>query len=322
MPYGTFLVCGFEGLSVPEDFARFLREKKPGGVVLFARNYESPIQLKALCSELKSFSDCPPLIMVDQEGGAVVRFREGFPELPSMRTFGERRDFAGLSAACRRTAEALSQSGVDVNLTPVVDVVTDPKNAYLKPRTFGDAPLLVSQMAKAAIEALHSGGVLTCAKHFIALGDSAKDPHQLLPQSNASKEKLDVIFFPPFRAAVEAGVDGVMSTHIRVPALDEKEPVVFSKTALSLLRVVLGFEGAILSDDLEMGGIADNWGVPEAAVLALLAGNDMALVCHSLERQEIALEKIAKEAEKKGDFARQLKVSQKRLDILRAKRKV
>jgi len=322
MEYGAFLACGFEGPWVPPDFARFLREKKPGGVILFSRNYESPAQLKSLCVELKSFSDFPPLIMVDQEGGPVTRFREGFPELPAMRAFGEKRDFAGLSAACRRTAEALAKAGVDVNLAPVVDVVTDPKNEYLKPRTFGDEPFLVSQMAASAIEAMQAGGVLTCAKHFVALGDSAKDPHQLLPQSGASKEKLEVVFFPPFRAAVEAGVDCVMSTHIRVPALDEKEPVVFSKTALSLLRVVLGFEGLILSDDLEMGAVADTCGVPEAALLALLAGNDMALVCHSLARQEAALEKIAKEAERNTDFSRQLKVSQKRLDTLRAKRRV
>ncbi len=322
MPYGSFLACGFEGFSVPRDFARFMREKKPGGVILFSRNYESPAQLKALGSELKSFSDSPPLIMVDQEGGPVLRFREGFPELPPVRSFGEKRDFAGLASAYRRTAEALRQAGVDLNLAPVVDVITDPGNEYLKPRTFGDDPFLVSQMAAAAIEALHTGGVLTCAKHFVALGDSAKDPHQLLPQSGASKEKLEVVFFPPFRAAVEAGVDAVMSTHIHVPALDGAEPVVFSKTALSLLRAVLGFEGVILSDDLEMGAIADNWGVPKAAVLSLLAGNDMALVCHSLERQKLALEKIAREAEKNADFARQLKVSRKRLDALRAKRRV
>ncbi|MCI0331141.1 MAG: beta-N-acetylhexosaminidase [candidate division Zixibacteria bacterium] len=322
MAFGDFLTCGFEGLSVPPDFARFLREKKPGGVILFSRNYESPAQLKALCAELKSFSDNPPLIMVDQEGGPVVRFREGFPDLPPMRMFGEKRDFAGLSSACHRTAEALGKAGVDVNLAPVVDVITDPHNEYLKPRTFGDEPFLVSQMAKAAIEAFHAGGVLTCAKHFVALGDSAKDPHQHLPQSGASKEKLEVVFFPPFRAAVEAGVDCVMSTHIVVPALDEKEPVVFSKTALSLLRVVLSFDGAVLSDDLEMGAIVEGWGVPKAAVLALSAGNDMALVCHSLKHQEEALEKITREAEKNADFARQLKVSQRRLKALRAKRRV
>ena len=322
MEYGSFLACGFDGTSVPVDFARFLAKRKPGGVVLFARNYESPAQLKALTSELKSFSDPPPLLMVDQEGGPVVRFKKGFPELPSMRTFGDRRDFAGLSAACRRTAEALSQAGVGLNLAPVVDVITEPKNEYLKPRTFADDPFLVCQLASCAIEALHAGGVLACAKHFVALGDSAKDPHQLLPLSKASREKLEVVFFPPFRAAVEAGVDCVMSTHIRVPALDGTEPVVFSKTALSLLRTVLGFEGAVLSDDLEMGAIAESWGVPEAAVFALSAGNDMALVCHSLERQEGALEKITKEAEKKDDFKRQLAISQKRLEVLRAKRRV
>jgi beta-N-acetylhexosaminidase len=291
-------------------------------VVLFARNYESPSQLRALASELKSFSDSPPLIMVDQEGGTVVRFRDGFPDLPSVRTFGERRDFAGLSAAYRRTAEALRQAGVDLNLAPVVDVLTDSRNEYLKPRTFGDEPFLVSQMAAVVVEALHAGGVLACAKHFVALGDSAKDPHQLLPQSNTSKEKLEVVFFPPFRAAVEAGVDCLMSTHIRVPALEEAHPVVFSRTALSLLRAFTGFEGPILSDDLEMGAVADNWGVPEAAVLALQAGNDMVLVCHSLERQKAVLERIAREAEKNEAFAQRLAVSRKRLEALRTKRRV
>ena len=322
MPYGGFLVCGFEGTSVPPDFARFLRENRPGGVVLFSRNYESPNQLKALCSELKSFSNTPPLIMVDQEGGPVVRFRNGFPELPAVRTFGERRDLAGLSTAYRRTAEALSQSGVEVNLAPVVDVITDPQNEYLKPRTFGDDPIVVSQFAAASVAALHAGGVFACAKHFVALGDSARDPHRILPQSGVSKEKLEVLFLPPFRAAMESGVDFIMTTHVRVPALDETQPVVFSKKALSILRVELSFEGVILSDDLEMAAVADTWGVPEAAFLALAAGNDMALICHSLNRQEAALEKIAGEAKKNPDFARQLDVSQKRLDALRAKRRI
>lgn len=322
MEYGIFLAAGFDGLSVPADFGRFLAQRKPGGVVLFARNYESPKQLKELCRELKSFSASPPLLMVDQEGGPVVRFREGFPALPSMRSFGEGRDFSGLSSACRQTAGALAQAGIDMNLAPVVDVITEPKNEYLKPRTFADDPFLVSQMAACAIEALHAGGVLACAKHFVALGDSAKDPHQILPQSGASREKLEVVFFPSFKAAAEAGVDCVMSTHIRVPALDEKEPVGFSQKALALLRATLGFEGAILSDDLEMGAIAENWGVAEAAVLTLTAGNDMVLICHSLERQEGALEKIAREAEKNSDFVRRLETSRRRLEVLRAKRRV
>jgi len=322
MNYGSFLVCGFDGFSVPADFARFVKEGKPGGVVLFARNYESPAQLKALISELKSLSDLPLFLMVDQEGGTVVRFNEGFPAVSSMRTFGEERDFDGLFSACRETAETLKTAGIDMNLAPVVDVITEPKNEYLRPRTFGDEPFIVSRMAACAIEALQAGGVLTCAKHFVALGDSAKDPHQLLPISNASKEKLEVTFFPPFRAVIAAGVDCAMTTHIRVPALDEKEPVVFSAKAISVLRTVLGFEGVILTDDLEMKAIADNWGVPEAAVLALAAGNDMALVCHTLEWQQVAIELIAKEAEKNSLFARQLVLSRKRIEALWGKKRV
>lgn len=318
MEFGRFLVCGFEGLSVPPGFARFLREKKPGGVILFSRNYESPAQLAALCAELKSFSDRPPLVMVDQEGGPVTRFQQGFPELPAMRTFGERRDLEGLSGACRRTAEALAHCGVDVNLAPVVDVLTEPQNKYLKLRTFGEDPFVVSKMAACAVRALQSGGVFACAKHFVALGSSVKDPHELLPASNASREKLEVVFFPPFRAAVEAGVDFIMSTHIRVPALDEKEPVVFSGKFLSILREVLGFEGLILSDDLEMKAVADTWGVPRAAVLALAAGNDLVLICHSLQRQEETLAELEREAERNREFARRLEESGARIDAWRA----
>ncbi len=322
MNYGSFLACGFDGFSVPADFACFVKAEKPGGVILFARNYESPVQLKALTSELKSLTNLPLFLMVDQEGGTVVRFNEGFPAVGSMRTFGEERDFDGLFSACRETAEALKTAGIDMNLAPVVDVITEPKNEYLRPRTFGDEPFIVSQLAACAIEALQAGGVLTCAKHFVALGDSAKDPHQLLPASDVSKEKLEVTFFPPFRAVIAAGVDCAMTTHIRVPALDEKEPVVFSSKAISVLRTVLGFEGVILTDDLEMKAIADHCGVPEAAVLALAAGNDMALVCHTLEWQETALELITKEAGKSAVFARQLEQSQKRLESLWSKKRV
>jgi beta-N-acetylhexosaminidase len=238
-----------------------------------------------------------------------------------MRAFGEKRDFDGLSRAYRQTAETLARAGVDMNLAPVVDVVTSPENEYLKPRSFGGDPFLVSQMAACAILALHSGGVFACAKHFVALGDSARDPHQSLPVSRVSKEKLEVAFFPPFRAAIEAGVDAVMTTHVRVPAVDAEEPMVFSKAAVSVLRAVLGQEGLVLTDDLEMKAVADTWGVPESALKSLQAGNDLALICHTLEHQQKAIELIAREAEKEREFARRLGQSQKRIETLRAKKR-
>lgn len=321
MNFGTFLVCGFEGLAPPADFLRFLKTEKPGGIILFTRNYESPRQLRELTAELKSASPDPLLLMVDQEGGPVVRFKEGFPEVPPMRTFGEKRDFEGLGRAYRQTAEALTKAGVDMNLAPVVDVVTSPENEYLKPRSFGGEPFLVSQMAACAIEALHAGGVFVCAKHFVALGDSARDPHQLLPVSNASKEKLEVAFFPPFRAAIAAGVDAVMTTHIRVPAVDAEEPMVFSKAAVSILRAVLGLEGLVITDDLEMKAVADTWGVAESALKSLQAGNDLALICHTLDYQKKAIELIAQEAEKEREFARQLGQSRKRIEALWSKKR-
>jgi beta-N-acetylhexosaminidase len=322
MNFGSFLVSGFDGLSPSADFLRFVRQVKPGGIIFFARNYESPKQLRELAADLKSASSEPLLLMADQEGGPVMRFKEGFPEVPPMRAFGEKRDFEGLARAYRKTAEALHQAGVDMNLAPVVDVVTSPENEYLRPRSFGEEPFIVSQMAACAVEALRSGGVFACAKHFVALGDSARDPHQLLPVSQASKEKLEVAFFPPFRAALAAGVDAVMTTHIRVPAIDAQEPVVFSQTALSILRSVLGFEGVVLTDDLEMKAIADHWGVPQAALQALSAGNDMALVCHTLDWQQKALELIAHEAEKDREFARRLEQSRKRIRALWSKKRV
>ncbi len=321
MNFGAFLVSGFDGLSPSADFLRFVKTEKPGGIILFARNYESPQQLRELTVELKSTSSEPLLLMVDQEGGTVARFKEGFPEVGPMRTFGERRDFEGLARAYRQTAEALNRAGIDMNLAPVVDVVTSPENEYLRPRSFGSEPFIVSQMAACAVEALHSGGVFACAKHFVALGDSARDPHQLLPVSNAPKEKLEVVFFPPFRAAIAAGVDAVMTTHIRVPAIDAEEPVIFSKAAVSILRAVLGLDGLVLTDDLEMKAVADTWGVPEAALKSLQAGNDLALICHTLDYQQKAVELIAREAEKEREFARQLGQSQKRIAALWSKKR-
>ena len=176
-------------------------------------------------------------------------------------------------------------------------------------------------MAACAIEALHVGGVFTCAKHFVALGDSARDPHQLLPVSNASKEKLEVAFFPPFRAAIAAGVDAVMTTHIRVPSIDAEEPMVFSKAAVSILRAVLGLEGLVMTDDLEMKAVADTWGVPEGALKSIQAGNDLALICHTLDYQQKAIELIAHEAEKEHEFARQLGQSRKRIEALWSKKR-
>jgi beta-N-acetylhexosaminidase len=215
--------------------------------------------------------------MVDQEGGSVSSVHGDFAP-PSQLVAG-----AGgadrVRALSQNSAVGLRASGVGLNLAPVADVRTNPRDAVIGDRSFGSNPAVVAPLVAAAVQGLHAGGVGATLKHFPGLGGAAGDPHAAIPTDPTSEANWLRVQAPSFQAGISAGADAVMTTAVYVPGLGGGGlPAMFSAPVVGRLRTQFGFSGVIITDSLSMGGISARWSLPEAAVMALAAGNDMLLL--------------------------------------------
>jgi beta-N-acetylhexosaminidase len=298
------LIAGIQG-PVPTQAELDLVRRGIAGVILFRRNVVDPVQLAELSRTLKSAAPGPLLIAIDQEGGRVQRLRAPhWTELPSMRRIGEL-DAAGGAGGMNGVAiaeklgllvaEELSACGIDQDFAPVLDVDTNPDNPVIGDRSFGRDPMRVARLGAAFAKGIESGHVASCGKHFPGHGDTSQDSHMTLPRLAHDRQRLWQVELVPFVAAARAGLAAVMTAHIRFEAFD-RLPATLSAAAMKLLREDVEFKGACISDDLEMKAIADTYGVVDGAELALAAGVDCVLVCHTLKLQHDAIESIARAA--------------------------
>lgn len=281
---GQLLMVGFDGLRLPPDLAQRIAEGRVGGVALFRRNVEDPKQLRTLIEELYSHAPeaCPLLIALDQEGGRVARLREPWTRWPAMREVG----LDDVEGVARGLATEVREAGFSLNFAPVVDVDSNPDNPVIGDRSFSSDPGKVGELAKRFVKAHQDAGLAACAKHFPGHGDTAQDSHMELPLLAHKLERLRKVELPPFADAIAAEVASIMSAHVLFPKLDAKRPATLSPAVMGLLRAELGYEGLILTDDLEMGAIAKHWGPRDRTVLPLEAGCDQLLVCHSADLRE------------------------------------
>src|SRR5437667_948589 len=280
---GAVMVFSWRG-SVDWSVVRpLLVNNQIGGVLLFTPNFGgNASDLKAWSDRLLALasSQClehPILVMLDEEGGEVANVKASFaPPWPSAMAAGgpehvrelERVNGAGLRAA-----------GVGLNLAPVADVRTNPRAGIIGARSFGANPSVVAPLVGAAVQGLHDGGVGATVKHFPGLGGAAGDPHVAIPTDSETETQWEAVQMPAFQAGIAAGADAVMVTSVFVPGLvGGSMPAMFSAPVIGKLRTQLGFGGVIVTDSLSMGGIGARWSLPEAAVMALAAGNDMLLL--------------------------------------------
>jgi beta-N-acetylhexosaminidase len=318
---GQFFIFGFEGNFPTDDLLYLIEKQNLGGVILFTRNIDSPQQISQTIKELELRSKHPLFVMIDQEGGRINRITKDFPVFPSNKFHGYRKDKEGVFKAYKTTARELSRLGINVNLAPVVDVLTNPDNSVLKERSFGEDPALVAEMSKVAVEAIKSENIFACAKHFPGIGDIDVDPHSDLPINSNSGERFEKIDFLPFQACISSDVDMIMSTHVLCPNLDSEAPASLSKPICTdILRKELGFEGILITDDLQMGAIRKNQELTEACAKAFLAGNDLILICDKFEEQVQVLEHFEKQVSGKRISEERLNFSLEK--ILLAKKKL
>jgi beta-N-acetylhexosaminidase len=276
------LIGAFAGSDVPVEMRALAREFDLGGVTFFDRlgNIESAEQVADLSFQTRQLGqEMPAWVAIDQEGGRVARLRSPFTEWPPMAVLGRSED----PALAKRFAEALATElaavGISLDFAPVLDIHTNPKNAVIGDRALSEKPELVARLGRAIIEELQRAGVAACGKHFPGHGDTVADSHLELPIVEHPPDRLRAVEFVPFRAAIEAGAALIMTAHVRVTSIDEDRPATLSKTIVhEILRLELGFDGLIVSDDLSMKAIAATHGPGEAAVAAIAAGCDAVLI--------------------------------------------
>ena len=310
---GQLIMVGFEGTQANEVIETHIRERFVGGVVLFSRNIESPQQTAELTNELQRLAGAtarqiPLFIGIDQEGGWVIRLKEGATVLPGNMALGATDSTELAERAGEITAVELAAVGINLNFAPVMDVNNNPDNPVIGRRSFGESSELVSRLGVPYIRGLQRNGVLATAKHFPGHGDTTVDSHFDLPTVNHDLDRIHALELQPFRAAIDADVAAIMTAHIIYPAFDANRPATLSPTILTdLLRKELGFDGLLITDDMEMKAIDDRYRSGEAAVMAVEAGADIVMVLWTPAKQ-IEVFDALRSALKSG------RISQARLD--------
>ncbi|MCI0531108.1 MAG: hypothetical protein L0Y74_04055 [candidate division Zixibacteria bacterium] len=312
--WAQIFILGYQGSSPSSDFLNLIAKYPVGGIIFFDRNIPTPADLQKEISNLTANFRYPPFLMIDQEGGRVNRIKKEFPIFPAAKTLGDAGDFQSAENSYSTTAAELKKLGINVNLAPVADVASE-SGSYMADRSFGFDPEKVSRFVSLAVNSIQSQNLLACAKHFPGIGSLQEDPHKVLPLSNQSAEVFREKDFLPFRAAIESNVSMIMTTHVNCPALDDEEPVTFStKVVTDILRGELNFPGLIVSDDMEMGGIANYFEPAAACEKAFLAGHDLILLCHSLEKQKDVLAHFESKIKSDNRFESRVKESLARIE--------
>lgn len=286
---GQMLIVGFRGKIVDDSFAitQQIAAGQVGGVVLFDRdvmhgdtnrNIATPTQLQKLVTTLKSYTDEPLIVSIDEEGGMVDRLKEkyGFPPTQSAQALGDADNLDVTFAEGRSIGQTLQQMGINLNFAPVVDVNVNPDSPAIGAleRSFSSDPAKVTAHAEAMIRGMADQSIRSTLKHFPGHGSASSDSHSGFTDVTATWTEMEL---QPYQQLVDDGlVDAVMTAHVFNAELDPDWPATLSPTILrSLLREQIGYDGVVVSDDMQMGAIQREFGLEEAVVAAVIAGNDL-----------------------------------------------
>jgi beta-N-acetylhexosaminidase len=272
---GQLLMVQFDGPNYSPELARMIEQQHVGSVILYGQNIVTPGQVRTLIGTIQAHAAIPVLVATDQEGGSVNRLQPFIGPQPSAQAMGATGDPAVAMNEATLVAHGMHALGINTNLAPDVDVQAAP-NTGLPTRMFGSTPDLVTRMAGAYLNALQANGIIGCLKHFPGLGSVTADPEVTLPVVNRSIGQLRAVDLAPYYDLVPDSPGLVMPTDVLVPALDPTLPASLSPAIVTgLLRHEMGYQGVVITDSLTMGGIAQSYSLPQAAVLAVQAGDDI-----------------------------------------------
>ncbi|MDQ6712240.1 MAG: hypothetical protein M3Z28_03500 [Candidatus Dormibacteraeota bacterium] len=309
MAVGQMMAASFGGPNITDGLRHLILDEKVGTVLIFSDNFSDAASLLRLTAALQRLGreaglPAPLLIAVDEEGGRVMRIHDGVAALPSQLELGARGPQA-VRQAVADNAAGLHALGIQLDLAPVADLRSNPADGVIGDRSFGGDPGVVGPLVAAAVNGLHDGGVAATLKHFPGLGGAAGDPHSVMPTDPESLDRWVATQARSFQAGVEAGADAVMTTAVVVPGLDPSgTPALFSRAVVrGLLRERLHFQGVIVTDGLGMGGITTLYGLPEATVAAVRAGNDLVLLNSADAGYEASAIEAVKQQVRAGSIA-------------------
>lgn len=283
---GQMVMIGIQGTKVDDDSLYMLNQYHMGGVILFDRNMESPEQVKQLTSDLQAQSNekIPLFIGIDEEGGDVVRMAEKLTPAPSQKEIGATGDIEQAKTWAIKTAKSLKDMGINVNFAPVADVGSNDKRSYST-----DANTVID-FVRAATKGYQQENIIYSLKHFPGIGKGKVDSHIDSSSIDVAKEVLMTEDILPFKTIINENKPEdyfILVSHLKYPALDEEYPAsLSSKIMIDLLRNELGYKGIIITDDMEMGAVANHNDFRSIGVNAVKAGADIVLVCHEYEHQQ------------------------------------
>ena len=294
---GQLFMVGIDGPSVDENTKKLIEKYNVGGIILFKRNIKDKDQLLGLINDIKALNskekNIPLFFSVDEEGGRVTRLPDEITKLPSSKVIGSKKDEDFAYKVGELIGNRVSMFGFNMALTPVLDINSNPKNPVIGDRSFGDNEEVVSSLGIQEMLGIKSKNVIPVIKHFPGHGDTLVDSHIGLPLVNHDLGRLNDFELLPFKNAIENDADVTMIAHILLPKIDPENPSTLSKIVIDhILRNDLNFRGVVMSDDLTMGAIIENYSIDEATSKALFAGNDILTVCHGYENIISSIEGI------------------------------
>lgn len=318
------LVSGFEGTWINDEIKDLILNRHVGGVILFERNYENPLQLYELSREMqalamKATKGIPLFISVDQEGGRVCRLKAPFSDFPFQSCLGKSQSEMLAFRFGQALALELKTVGVNMDYAPVLDVNTNPNNPIIGERALSDSPERVARLGYEIIQGFQKAGVIPVGKHFPGHGDTQADSHLELPYVRKDAAALEREELHPFAYAIDNGLEALMTAHVVYPAWDEKYPATFSTKILQgILREKLGFQGIVMSDDLEMKAVEKHYPFDSIPALGLEAGIDLFLVCHNKDKVAALHHSLLREIESGGALGANAKRSVERIRQLKS----
>jgi len=294
--HGQLLLLGVPGTTLTPEDAALYKSIQPGGFVLFGRNVESPQQLRQLTDDLRELVDDTPIIAIDQEGGRVTRTREIGVEPPSAQELREKGDVGMIATHGLITADILRLLGFNMNFAPVLDIsYDDDADNALRGRCYGADAQEVITNAGIFNRNLRHGKVMSSGKHFPSCGLADADPHHDLPHVHKSLADMMSSDLLPYTALMPE-LNALMTCHAHFSAIDPDSPGLPGSLShnliTKLLRHQLGYNGVIMTDDMDMGAMINTYGRGPDVKMAITAGNDMAMICHQIDSAKTALEHL------------------------------
>lgn len=283
---GQQIIIGISGKSLTNEEADFIVKNNIGGVILFDRNVESPLQITQLCKTIQNLrhkmpDKAPIFISIDMEGGRVQRLKPPFTKWPPLAKLGEVDSTSGAFKFAAMMGAEMKAVGINLDFAPCIDVITNPKNTVIGDRSLSSDPEKVSRLASALVRGYIKSEVIPCAKHFPGHGNTLVDSHEDLPVEDCDLARLESIELIPFKKTFRARLDLVMTAHIRFPKIDPEWPVTLSEKFLKdILRSNLRYRNLVITDDLDMKALTKHYDKQQIAVRALQAGANILLYCN------------------------------------------